>query len=555
VTGSSASQSCVLSLFPRLWRKPGGLFHLGSHNDDVQLTQVNLGSSDSDAFGYDSNTDAMTQYKFNVNGQSVTGNPTWNTNGTLQSLNIADPFNSSNTQNCTYAHDDLVRLQSVNCGSGWSQTFSYDAFGNISKSGTNSFQPTYSWLTNQMTAIGSSTPTYDANGNVTNDFLHTYAWDAVGRPVTIDGVGVTYDALGRMVEQNKSGTYSEIVYAPGGAKLAIMNGQTLTKAFVSLVGGSMAIYNSSGLAYYRHPDWLGSSRLASTPARAMYFDTAYAPFGESYAQAGTADLSFTSMNQDAVSNLYDFPVREYGIQGRWPSPDPAGLASVSLTDPQTLNRYAFVRNDPVDFFDPQGAAMNKCNWNNMNNPLQGLVGPTPNPPPPPGEAECVTQALETVIADAEGTASQPNGGYGLLIYGTVISAPPEFSSIIGQTGTPANPIYVWNPAALPGNPGILVQAGANKSTAFGRYQINASTAAAYGMTSMSPAAQDAAAATMLQEDGAVTAAMQGNFQQAMWNMGPTWASLPDAPYNQPQISMSQAYADYQTALATLPACQ
>jgi muramidase (phage lysozyme) len=60
---------------------------------------------------------------------------------------------------------------------------------------------------------------------------------------------------------------------------------------------------------------------------------------------------------------------------------------------------------------------------------------------------------------------------------------------------------------------------------------------------------------MLQEDGAVTAAMQGNFQQAMWNMGPTWASLPDAPYNQPQISMSQAYADYQTALATLPACQ
>src|ERR1700687_2517307 len=31
--------------------------------------------------------------------------------------------------------------------------------------------------------IGSSTPAYDADGNVTNDFLHTYAWDAYGRPI------------------------------------------------------------------------------------------------------------------------------------------------------------------------------------------------------------------------------------------------------------------------------------------------------------------------------------------------------------------------------------
>ena len=148
-----------------------------------------------------------------------------------------------------------------------------------------------------MTQIGSSTPTYDANGNVTNDFLHSYAWDAAGRPVTIDGVGVTYDASGRMVEQNKSGTYSEIVYTPSGAKLALMSGQTLTKAFVPLTGGSMAVYNSSGLAYYRHSDWIGTSRFASTPSRALYYDGAYAPFGESYAETGTTDRSFTEIGR------------------------------------------------------------------------------------------------------------------------------------------------------------------------------------------------------------------------------------------------------------------
>ena len=78
---------------------------------------------------------------------------------------------------------------------------------------------------------------------------------------------LTYDALGRMVEQNRSGVYKQIVYAPTGGKLALMNGQTLSKAFVPLPAGATAVYTSSGLAYYRHSDWLGSSRLATTPSR------------------------------------------------------------------------------------------------------------------------------------------------------------------------------------------------------------------------------------------------------------------------------------------------
>ncbi len=78
--------------------------------------------------------------------------------------------------------------------------------------------------------------------------------------------------------------------------------------------------------------------------RAIYFDGAYAPFGEGYAETGTADLSFTGMNQDTVNNLYDFPDREYSIQGRWPSPDPAGITSVDPRNPQSWSRlepYSF----------------------------------------------------------------------------------------------------------------------------------------------------------------------------------------------------------------------
>jgi RHS repeat-associated protein len=481
-----------------------------SYNAASQPAQLAFPSGDSDSYAYDTNTGRMTQYRFNVGNQSVTGNLTWNSNGTLQNLNIADNFNDAGTQTCNYQHDDLVRIASVKCpgnqlqnsgfesgsvdwslrsgwsivnnaanaqsgswylsgsattetaalatpngtryvpvtageivyyggwikrigGTGdlawscgvfdanynllqycsptgsfdtsggtswqlyqqqitipasgayisfwaevhccgdtdtsltagyfdaaflegsaiWSQTFSYDVFGNIVKSGSSQFQAIYSTASNHMTQIAGATPSYDANGNVTNDFLHSYSWDEYGRPTTIDGVNITYDALGRMVEQNRSGTYTQLLYSPPGFMMSILNGQTVAKNFVPLPGGAMTVYLPSSY-YYRHADWLGSSRFASTTSRTMYSDTAYGPFGEPYAQAGTTDVNFTGMDQDTVASLYDFPAREYGTQGRWPSPDPAGLAAVDPTNPQSWNGYSYVLNSPLSLVDPLG---------------------------------------------------------------------------------------------------------------------------------------------------------------------------------------------------------
>src|SRR5713226_7237078 len=88
------------------------------------------------------------------------------------------------------------------------------------------FQPTYDPATNRITQLpGPFVPSYDGNGNLQNDSLHSYAWDADGKAITMDGVGATYDALDRMVEQNRSGSYTQIVYAPTGSKLALMNAQ------------------------------------------------------------------------------------------------------------------------------------------------------------------------------------------------------------------------------------------------------------------------------------------------------------------------------------------
>ena len=357
-----------------------------SYNAASQATGLTYGSSDSDAFTFYSNTGRMNTYVFSMgaspNTKTDTGTLTWNTNGSLQQLVIADQINSLNSQTCNYTHDDLGRTASANCGTAiFNQNFAYDPFGNITKTvptgstGT-AFQPSYDYTnyTNRM----SSTPfTYNNNnGALTADSSHGYGWDTANRLSTVDsgtanGVCVTYDALDRVVEQAKGSacatsptSSTEIVYSPSGAKLALMNGSTLTKAFVGLPGGAQAVYNSSGLQYYRHADWLGSSRLATTPSRTMYYDGADAPFGENYAATGTQDLSFTGQNQDTESSasggpggLYDFMFRRHSpVQGRWLSPDPAGLGAANPSDPQTWNRYAYVGNRPLSATDALGLA-------------------------------------------------------------------------------------------------------------------------------------------------------------------------------------------------------
>lgn len=142
-----------------------------SYNVAGQVTGVTFGSSDSDTYTFDPNSGRMTQYKFNVSTQSVTGNTTWNPNGSLKQLAITNQLNSLDTQTCNYTHEDLARIYTVDCGaSKWQQDFTYDQFGNITKTvptgGTGiSFQPTYSLsLTNQITGLPGVTPATDADG-------------------------------------------------------------------------------------------------------------------------------------------------------------------------------------------------------------------------------------------------------------------------------------------------------------------------------------------------------------------------------------------------------
>jgi RHS repeat-associated protein len=68
-----------------------------------------------------------------------------------------------------------------------------------------------------------------------------------------------------------------------------------------------------------------------------------------------ASQKFTGKERDAETGLDYFGARYYsGALGRFTSPDPLYIEARRLADPQQLNLYAYVRNNPLKLVDPTG---------------------------------------------------------------------------------------------------------------------------------------------------------------------------------------------------------
>jgi RHS repeat-associated protein len=392
-----------------------------TYNGAGQPTEIDYQGSDKDTYTYDANTGLMAgtgAWTFTLGTTTETANLTRNANGTVKTLAITDGFNAGGTQTCHYnptdaagsGYDDVGRLVGVNCGTLWTQTYTYDQYDNFSMSGSSNWNPGYNstvtcptgTICNHITGGG-----YDSDGQVTYDLNNSYAWDGYHKMITANAgaslgscgaAGVTcatYDALGRPVEKNKSGTITELLYSPIGLT-AIMSGQTTTTMRVPVPGGSLLEISGSDQIY--HMDWLGSARIVSNlGAHTVASDSAYTPYGENYALFGaTGKLNFTGDRQDLFSGLYDTPNREFDTSSgsRWLSPDPARAS---------WNAYAYPTN-PNSFTDPTG--LFPCTP--LICPPDPPVDPSPDPiDPGPGDPQKCTPQMKSCGGGGGGGPKRP----------------------------------------------------------------------------------------------------------------------------------------------------
>jgi RHS repeat-associated protein len=109
----------------------------------------------------------------------------------------------------------------------------------------------------------------------------------------------------------------------------------------------------SGTWLYYASDHLGTPRLVTNASKAKVEEHSYDAFGiEMTGGFGNQPLKFAAMERDGTSkNDYVHARFQSSELGRFLSPDVLGGKP---EDPQTWNRYAYARNNPIKFVDPNG---------------------------------------------------------------------------------------------------------------------------------------------------------------------------------------------------------
>lgn len=110
------------------------------------------------------------------------------------------------------------------------------------------------------------------------------------------------------------------------------------------------------LVRYQHPNRLGT-QLVTNASDGSSFEQMTLPFGpDLWAESGSmTKRHFTSYDRSGMTGL-DYAVNRHydSMQGRFTQIDPLGIEAASLTNPQTLNMYAYCGNDPINNTDPDG---------------------------------------------------------------------------------------------------------------------------------------------------------------------------------------------------------
>lgn len=269
---------------------------------------------------------------------------------------------------------------STNSAKCWGESFVYDrpgggARGNLIQ--INAVSSAYNGCTqehlnvsvgtnNQLIATGFS---YDLSGNLMGDGTNTYAWNAEGEIKIANNVNYTYDGDGNRVQKSNGKIYW---YGAGTEILDESDASgNITDEYVFFAGKRVAHrVVSGGAIYYYAEDMLGTTRVMTTSTGTVCYDADFYPFGgerAAYTNTCSQNYKFEGKERDLETGNDDFGARYYSSSfGRWLSPDwssvPAPVPYANLNNPQTLNLYAMVSDNPETFADLDGHC---CDWQGL----------------------------------------------------------------------------------------------------------------------------------------------------------------------------------------------
>ncbi len=439
-----------------------------------------IGAGGDQYVGLDQFGRVVNQNWVNSSGVTVDGYTySYDANGNVTAKN--NTLDSAYSQAFTY--DQLNRLANATQGGSAYQSWNLDSQGNWSSfTSQGSTQTETANAQNQITSIsGSTTPTYDAAGNMISgsltgqpagsaDTLTYNAWNQLVEVKNASGTVIaqyTYNAMGYRVTETypqggngiAAGTTLNIYYdsswqaietrTDGTASSNVTSQTVWSAAYINAVVlqdtySAGVIQPNSRLYFLQDANWnttaiVGLSRSSwQVIQRYVYspygtvttLDAGWMPQGT---PPGISNL-YQGMTLDPVTGLYYARNRNYSPSlGRFISQDPLRYINGA-------NTYQFVMSNPVGNVDPWG-------YKSIG-PLPPGITPVPNPAPPGGHTPTLPGGPPKGKPGGKitGTVNPTNGAWGLggTLWIQVCPLPPWFPAPPGSG--------IWVGGAVSGGP-------------------------------------------------------------------------------------------------------
>ncbi len=308
----------------------------------------------------------------------------WNKRGNLASRDWTDYDLPGDPQiNETFGYDSNDRLTSVDEGQNRAYTYSYDLAGNrlidpetqqsdyyeydsvnrlIRQGLASQGHFKFEWAEPDGRKRGNMVTKKHYTGAQYNSTKATYYWTEDNLLKQVDREGISpvyyvYDASGDRIRKTHVADTTHYMFLglnvmyeekPDGSADYYIHalGRHLARATIDTQGTQQT--------HFFHSDYLGSVRLVTDVTGAVVWSEWYKPFGSEIVQSGSIEneYRFTGKAWDAEAGLFYFNARWYDPEvGRFISEDPLWG---NILDPQSLNRFAYGRNNPFRYTDPTG---------------------------------------------------------------------------------------------------------------------------------------------------------------------------------------------------------